>query len=97
MPPYLAIPHFHLSKLPITTKVALTGFVLALLSAILFVGVAVFAERTEYKKSHVQANFAGDERVTRETGQKFDKMISEPSRRSIYDIVHPHSFMMPLD
>jgi hypothetical protein len=96
VPPYLAIPHFHLSKLPPTTKVALTGFALALLSAIVFVAVAVFAERTGYRTAGVQANFVGDERVTRETGAKYDAMHAEPSRRAIYDIVHPHSFMMPL-
>jgi hypothetical protein len=96
MPPYLAVPHFHLSKLPVTTKVALTGFALALLSAILFVAVAVFAERTHYSTTGVQANFAGDERVLRETGRKVEGMYAEPSRRGIYDIVHPHSFMMPL-
>ena len=98
MPPYLAIPHYHLSKLPVTTKVALTGFTLSLTAAILFVGLGVFAERTGYETRRVQANFAGDERVTKETGHKFpaDQMGTAHSRRSIYDIIHPHSFMMPL-
>ncbi len=96
MPPYLAIPHFHLSKLPLTTKVALTGFSLAILTAILFVALVLFAERTGYRTRNVQANFAGDERVRRETGHRFDSMHAEPSRRALYDIVHPHSFMMPL-
>jgi hypothetical protein len=96
VPPYLSIPHFHLSKLPVTTKVALTCFSLALLFAILFVTVAVFGERTDYETKGVQANFAGDERVSRETGAKFEKMYAEPSKRAIYDIIHPHSFMMPL-
>jgi hypothetical protein len=96
VPPYLSIPHYHLSKLPVTTKVALTGFSLSLVAAVLFVGMAVYAERTGYEKERVQANFAGDERVERETGKKLDKMYAEPSRRAIYDIVHPHSFMMPL-
>lgn len=96
MPPYLAIPHYHLSKLPVTTKVALTGFALSLVAAVLFVGMAVYAERTGYDTPRVQANFAGDERVTKETGRTFEQMHAEPSRRAIYDIVHPHSFMMPL-
>jgi hypothetical protein len=96
VPPYLSIPHYHLSKLPVTTKVALTGFALSLASAVLFVGAAVYAERTGYETRRVQANFAGDERVTKETGHRFDQMHAEPSRRAIYDIVHPHSFMMPL-
>ena len=96
MPPYLAIPHFHLSKLPATTKVALTGFSLALLTGILFVAFAVFKERTGYKVRNVQANFAGDERVGRETGQKVEAMYAEHNERSINDIVHPHSFMIPL-
>lgn len=96
MPPYLAIPHYHLSKLPVTTKVALTCFSAAVLGAILFVTLGVFMERTGFRTRKVQANFAGDERVTRETGHRFEEMYSEPSRRALYDIVHPHSFMMPL-
>jgi hypothetical protein len=96
MPPYLATPYFHLSKLPITTKIALTCFSGALLSGILFVTLGVFMERTGFETRKVQANFAGDERVTRETGHRFEGMHSEPSRRALYDIVHPHSFMMPL-
>jgi hypothetical protein len=96
MPPYLSIPHYHLSRLPVTTKVALTGFSLSLVGAILFVTIAVFGERTDYEVKGVQANFTGDERVTRETGAKFDALVAEKSRRALYDIVHPHSFMIPL-
>jgi hypothetical protein len=96
MPPYMAIPYFHLSKLPPTTKVAVTGFSASFLAAVLFVAFAVFAERTGYRTKNVQANFRGDEAVTRETGEKFDRMHAEPSRRAIYDIVHPHSFLMPV-
>jgi hypothetical protein len=98
MPPYLAIPHYHLSKLPVTTKVALTCFSAALVAAILFVTLGVFMERTGFSPRRVKANFAGDERVTRETGDRFpaEEMYSEPSRRALYDVVHPHSFMMPL-
>ncbi len=98
MPPYLAVPHYHLSKLPVTTKVALTCFATALLGAMLFVTLGVFMERTGFETRRVQANWAGDERVTRETGQRFGEreMYSEPGRRALYDIVHPHSFMMPL-
>lgn len=96
MPPYFAAPYFHLSRLPVTTKVAVTGFSVSLLAAILFVAFAVFAERTGYKVRDVKANFAGDERVTEQTGEKFDRMHAAPSRRAIYDIVHPHSFLMPV-
>lgn len=96
MPPYLAIPHYHLSKLPVTTKVALTCFSAAVLGAILFATLGVFMERTGFETRRVQAHFAGDERVTRETGQRFEAMYAEPSRRALYDTVHPHSFMMPL-
>ena len=96
MPPYMQIPHYHLSKLPATTKVALTGFSLATLAAIAFSVFAVFAERTDLSAKGVKANFAGDERVTRETGEKFERMYAEPSKRALYDVVHPHSYMMPL-
>jgi hypothetical protein len=92
----MAIPHYHLSKLPITTKVALTGFSLATLAAIAFSVFAVFQERTEFESKGVKANFVGDERVTKETGERFEKMYAEPSKRARYDVVHPHSFMMPL-
>lgn len=96
MPPYMQIPHYHLSKLPLTTKVALTGFSLATLAAIAFSVFAVFDERTDLSSKGVKANFAGDERVSKETGEKFEKMYAEPTKRALYDIVHPHSFMMPL-
>ena len=96
MPPYLAPPYFDLSRLPVTTKVVLTGFSLSVLSGILFTAFAVFAERTGWETDRVKANFAGDERVTREEGTKFDQMYGEPSRRAIYDIIHPHSFLMPV-
>jgi len=96
MPPYLATPYFHLSKLPLTTKVALSCFYASLLTALAFVAFAVFAERTHWRVTEAQANFAGDERVTRETGARLERMHAEPSRRALYDIVHPHSFMMPL-
>ena len=96
MPPYMAIPHYHLSKLPITTKVALTGFSLATLAAIAFSVFAVFDERTDLSSKGVKANFAGDERVSKETGEKFERMYAEPTKRALYDVIHPHSFMMPL-
>lgn len=96
MPPYMQIPHYHLSKLPATTKVALTGFSLATLVAIGFSVFAVFAERTDLGSKGVKANFAGDERVSKEEGTKFEKMYAEPSKRALYDVVHPHSYMIPL-
>ncbi|MBI2933361.1 MAG: hypothetical protein HYY16_17085 [Planctomycetes bacterium] len=96
MPPYMAVPQFHLSRLPLTTKVALSCFYAATFAAIAFTAFAVFAERTHWRTAEVQANFAGDERVTEETGRTFDRMHAAPSRRAIYDVVHPHSFMMPL-
>lgn len=96
MPPYIQIPHYHLSKLPLTTKVALTGFSLATLVAIGFSVFAVFADRTDLSSKGVKANFAGDERLLKEEGTKVDKMYPEPSKTRLYDIVHPHSYMMPL-
>lgn len=96
MPPYLAIPYFHLSKLPLTTKVALTGFSLAVQAAILFVAIAVFGERTDYETVKVKAHFGGSDRLAAEEGRIMEVPYGEPSRRAIYDIVHPHSFMMPL-
>ena len=34
----------------------------------------------------------------KETGETFedDEMFADPGRRRIYDIVHPHSFMIPI-
>jgi hypothetical protein len=96
MPPYLALPHYHLSKLPATTKVALTGFALTVAIGILFAAFGVFAERTDWDNRNVKAHFAGDERASRETGHAYETMHQEPTRRAIYDIVHPHSFLMPV-
>ena len=96
MPPYMQIPHYHLSKLPATTKVALTGFSLATLAAILFSALGIYGERTGFETRRVQANFVGDERVTQETGEEMKEMVAEKPKRHLYDIVHPHAFMMPL-
>lgn len=96
MPPYMQIPHYHLSKLPATTKVALTGFSLATLAAIVFAALGVYGERTGFETRRVQANFVGDERVTKETGREMEEMVAEKPTRHLYDIVHPHAFMMPL-
>ncbi|HYE99748.1 MAG TPA: hypothetical protein VEJ18_12600 [Planctomycetota bacterium] len=96
MPPYMQIPHYHLSKLPATTKVALTGFSLATFAAILFSALGVYGERTGFETRRVQANFVGDERVAQETGEAMKEMVAEKPKRHLYDIVHPHSFMMPL-
>ena len=47
MPPYLAIPYFHLSKLPISTKIALTCFYCALLAAFSLVAFYFFPIKTK--------------------------------------------------
>jgi hypothetical protein len=96
MPPYFAAPYFHLSRLPLSTKVALTCFYLAVLTALAFSAFVVFGERTRWRVREVQANFAGDERVTRETGAGLERMHAEPSPRALYDVVHPHSLVMPV-
>lgn len=96
MPPYLAIPHYHLSRLPVTTKVALTIFSVSLLSAVVFVAAAVFAERTGYTPTGVQANYGGSERLAEERGIRTERFHAEKSKREVYDIVHPHSFLMPV-
>jgi hypothetical protein len=93
MPPYLSIPHYHLSKLPITTKIALTGFTLLLLFAIGFVVFSYFPERTKFTTEGVKDNFAGNE-WRQERGEVVEQERAKPSERQIYDIVHPHSFMM---
>lgn len=97
MPPYLSIPHYHLSKLPVTTKVALTCFTLTLTAAMAFVAFAVYAERTGYRTQGAKLNYLGDEKV-REMGEAVDEkvMVQAKSKRELYDIVHPHSFLMPV-
>ncbi len=97
MPPYLAIPHYHLSKLPVTTKVALTCFTLTLVLAMAFVAFAVYAERTGYSTRGAKLNYLGDEKV-REMGEPVGEkvMVQQKSKRELYDIVHPHSFLMPV-
>jgi len=97
MPPYLSIPHYHLSKLPVTTKVALSCFTVTLVAAMAFVAFAVYAERTGYSSRGAKLNILGDEKV-REMGEPLgDKvMVQGKSKRELYDIVHPHSFLMPV-
>jgi hypothetical protein len=95
MPPYLASPHFHLSRLPVTTKWALTFFDLSLLAALVFVGVAVFAERTGYTRQGVEVNVVGTDHL-QEKGVVVDQEVAAKTKRQLYDIVHPHSFLMPV-
>jgi hypothetical protein len=96
MPPYLSKPHYHLSRLPLTTKIALTFFQITLLAAIAFVVFAVFEERTHFSTEGVKVNYGGSERVAAETGEIPDVFAAEKSTREIYDIIHPHSFMIPI-
>lgn len=93
MPPYLSIPHYHLAKLPITTKIALTCFTLLLLFAIGFVVLTYYPERTKWTADGAKDNFAGNE-WRQEQGEIVEQERAKPSERQIYDIVHPHSFMM---
>jgi len=93
MPPYLAIPHFHLSKLPITTKIALTCFALLLLFGMGFVLLRLYPERTRFTSDGAKDNFSGNE-WRQERGEIVEQERAKPSERQIYDIIHPHSFMM---
>ncbi|GEM_PF-6907573 len=93
MPPYLSIPHFHLSKLPLTTKIALTCFALLLLFAMGFVLVAYYPERTKFAADGARDNFAGTE-WRQDRGEIVEQERARPTERQIFDILHPHSFMM---
>ncbi|MBI2899440.1 MAG: hypothetical protein HYY17_04600 [Planctomycetes bacterium] len=93
MPPYAAIPRFHLSNLPVTTKVALTCFALLLLFAMGFTALVSYPERTKYAADGARDNFAGTE-WRQERGEIVEQERAKPSERQIYDIVHPHSFLM---
>jgi hypothetical protein len=95
MPPYLSIPHYHLSKLPITTKIALTCFSLLLLFAMGFVLLSYYPERTKFTTDGAKDNFAGNE-WRQERGEIVDQERAKPTERQIYDIIHPHSFMMAI-
>lgn len=95
MPPYLSIPHYHLSKLPISTKVALTCFSLLLLFAMGFVLLAYYPERTKFRTDGAKDNFAGNE-WRQDRGEIVEQERAKPTERQIYDIIHPHSFMMAI-
>lgn len=119
MPPYLAMPYFHLSKLPLTTKVGLTMFYLSLVAGFVFVAVSYYPMISEH--SYEQAkNMLGKEIGAREAYRDHfapqeqarevmkkqgapDSDIDEAVRtqqqgqkRKASDIVHPHSFLMPV-
>jgi len=95
MPPYLAIPHYHLSKLPITTKIAVTAFVVSLLAGFIFIGAVLYPERTRYTTRGAAVNFAGTEHL-QERGVIVDQEVSGKTRRQLIDIVHPHSLLIPI-
>ncbi|MBI4244062.1 MAG: hypothetical protein HY606_08240 [Planctomycetes bacterium] len=108
MPPYLAIPHFHLSKLPITTKIVLSLFLLSLFSGILFVGATFYPSRLSEEEESAK-NFT-DKTGDSLLGLKSDfakhqimkatdemkKGLEENDRRHAFMVVHPHSFLMPV-
>lgn len=95
MPPYLAPPYFSLSRLPITTKIGLTCFYLMILGALAFTGFVVFEERTGYDADRAHENFRGNE-WRYEQGESPAQPIAEKSPRQRTDIIHPHSFLMPI-
>ncbi|HLG42351.1 MAG TPA: hypothetical protein VI643_03215 [Planctomycetota bacterium] len=119
MPPYLAIPYFHLSKLPLTTKLALTGFYVSILSAVAFVGIAYFPKVLEPERE-ASKNFLKKDvglvenvhkhfdptQIDRETMERagatpkeIEDQIADQRKgqqRKAYDIIHPHSFLMPV-
>jgi hypothetical protein len=119
MPPYLAMPYFHLSKLPLTTKVGLTMFYLSLVSGFVFVGLSYYpmVSQHAYDQSKnmlgkdlgapdaYRDHFAPQE-LTREVMKKQGAPEAdieqaardqrEGQKRKASDIVHPHSFLMPV-
>jgi hypothetical protein len=99
MPPYLAPPYFSLSRLPVTTKIGLTCFSLMILGALAFSGFVIFNERTGFKTDRTHANFTGPEALSQERQDqlfKESRLPGEKSDRMRYDIIHPHSFLMPI-
>ncbi len=99
MPPYFATPYFHLSRLPLTTKIALTGFSVIISSAILFVGLVLFTERTGWDVNRTQINFIGTDKYHKDHPGPIDRKqetVADKTERQINDIIHPHSFMMPI-
>jgi hypothetical protein len=121
MPPYLAMPYFHLSKLPATTKLGLTLFCLSLSAGFVFVGLAYFPhilrmEKTSARESrqkeygdveafrvHFGPHLAVRELLekagapTEEIERQVEaERTSDSTRRQAFDIIHPHSFLMPV-
>lgn len=119
MPPYLAIPYFHLCKLPLTTKLALTGFASAILSGLLFVGIVYFpkvlepareasknflqrevgmvgATRPHFAPHEIDREVMAKGGESREEIEKHVGAQKEGQKRKAYDIIHPHSFLMPV-
>ena len=119
MPPYLSMPYFHLSKLPLTTKVGLTVFYLSLSAGFIFVGMIYFPRILEDPKEQSKnmlkqeigdvaatRNHFAPQEMTREVMKKqgapskdIDEAVEtnrKGQERKAYDIVHPHSFLMPV-
>jgi hypothetical protein len=94
MPPYLAPPYFSLSRLPPTTKVGLSCFYVMILGALAFAAFGVFRERTQFDADRTHANFAGYEVLPRE--KQTDPLPARLPARHRMDIIHPHSFLMPI-
>lgn len=94
MPPYLAPPYFSLARLPLTTKIGLTCFQAMILGALLFAAFGIFRERTRFHPERTHANYAGAEVLPPELQQP--PLPARKSDRERMDIIHPHSFLMPI-
>lgn len=108
MPPYFSNPYFSLSKLPATTKIVVTCFLLSLLSAVLFVGLTFYPQRAadeeEAVRNFMKAGAGSHTGLKADFGKHqimdvTDEMkaeLRESAKRHAYMVVHPHSFLMPL-
>ncbi len=119
MPPYLAMPYFHLSKLPLTTKVGLSIFYSSLIAGFVFVAVwyyPMMAEHAYDAARNMQQKEIGPTEAYRDhfapheaTRAVMEKNKASPAdvedavktqkqgqRKEAANIVHPHSFLMPV-
>jgi hypothetical protein len=60
-----------------------------------FVVAVYYPERTKFTSEGAKDNFAGNE-WRQEKGEIVEQERAKPTERQIYDILHPHSFMMAI-
>ena len=93
MPPHVAVPAFHISRLSFSTRVLMTLFILSSAGGSVFVSTAVYHVRTGWTSGGAEEHFRGNEGLPPD--QVKELKVRMPDEQ-LADVIHPHAYMIPL-